>query len=236
MQVLLISSLYPPILGGAELQAQSLARELDSLGVRITVLTRSCKGAETQERDRGIEIFRTLRALPIGPLWGLTYMLSTHHWLRRLAAKWDLIHSQQIALHSCPTVRVARALCKPCLVRTSSFGQGGDLATLNAHRFGPHLVRELRGAARIIAQTAAGVEEIIRYQLPAERVRIIPNGVDLQRFCVQPWPNKTAAHPIRLLFVGRLSPQKGLDVLLDALSSMQSKAQFTLRIVGTGSL
>src|SRR5439155_12837451 len=54
MRVLLISSLYPPILGGAELQAQALARELNSRGVRMTVLTRPCPGEPMRDRDRAI--------------------------------------------------------------------------------------------------------------------------------------------------------------------------------------
>src|SRR5258708_7000007 len=143
MQVLLVSSFYPPILGGAELQAQSLARELDSLGVRVSILTRPCKGADAEDRDRGIQIHRRLSALPWGRVWGWPYMISTRGWLRRLHRQWDVVHNQQVGLHSWASVRVARALGKPCLLRFSSLGRGGDLAALNRHRFGHHLVKEL---------------------------------------------------------------------------------------------
>jgi len=234
MQVLLVSAFYPPVLGGAELQAQSLARELDSLGVRVSILTRPYKGEDAEDRDGGIQIHRRLSALPVGPLWGLTYMMSTQRWLRRLHRQWDVVHNQQVGLHSWASVRVARALGKSCLLRFSSLGQGGDLAVLQGHRFGHHLVKELRGARRFVALTRAGAEEIVRYQLPADRIRGIPNGVDLLRFPAQSWPDVARSDALRMLFVGRLSREKGLDVLLEALRQVKCRVSVSLRIVGSG--
>src|SRR5882762_11489576 len=234
MRVLLISALYPPVLGGAELQAQRLARELASRGVRVTVLTRPCAGEPIHDRDRDISIVRGLSAVAFGPLWGLTYMTSTHRWLRRLASDWDILHSQQVALHCWPSVRVARAQGKPCLLRFACSGPGGDLAVLRGHRFGSHFVDHLRGAGRLVALTQGSAEEIRRYHLPAERIRTIPNGVDLQRFAVQPWPQVDGSEALRLLFVGRLDRQKGLDLLLDALGMVKRPVGFKLRVIGVG--
>lgn len=234
MRLLLISSLYPPVLGGAELQAQRLARELDSRGVRVTVLTRPGAGQPLHDRDRDISIVRGLSTVALGPLWGLTYMRSTHRWLRRLASDWDVLHNQQVALHCWPSVRIARALGRPCLLRFACSGPGGDLAVLSGHRFGDRFVDHLRGAGRLVALTQGGADEIRRYGLPAERIRTIPNGVDLQRFDVQSWPQLEGSEALRLLFVGRLNRQKGLDVLLSALALVRRPESFRLRIVGVG--
>ena len=233
MQIVLVTALYPPILGGAELQAQTLARELHSLGARVTVLTRDYPGTSAQETDHGIEVVRGLSGLALGPLWGLTYMWSTYRWLRRTAARWDLIHAQQIGLHASPSLRVARALKRPCLLRCSSHGIGGDLAELRARRFGRLLVEQLRLASRVVALTPAGAAEVMSHRIPPERVRIIPNGVDLRRFGPQEWPAARDTDPLRLLFVGRLSREKGLDLLLQALKQAGA-AGFELRVVGTG--
>lgn len=56
------------------------------------------------------------------------------------------------------------------------------------------------------------------------RVLVIPHGVDIQQF--RPSSNGHA----RLLFVGRIDPIKGLDVLIDALRSI--KRDIHLDIVG----
>jgi glycosyltransferase involved in cell wall biosynthesis len=234
MRALILSSLYPPVLGGAELQAQKLARALVSLGVRITVLTQPCAGAPMHERDGDIRIIRALSSIALGPLWGLTYMMSTHRWLRRLASDWDVLHNQQVALHCWPSVRVAAVLGKPCLLRFACPGPGGDLALLRGHQFGRYFVERLRSAQRLVALTELGADEIRRYGLPGERIRTIPNGVELDRFSEQPWPQLGASEALRLLFVGRLSAQKGLDVLLSALATLRRPEIVRLRVVGAG--
>jgi len=233
MRILLVVPHYPPSLGGAELQAQGLARELDLQGVRVTVLTRPCANQEAVDTDRGIRIVRKLSALPVGPLWGLTYMMSTGRWTRRLSVAWDVIHNQQVGLHSWATAQAANSLHKPCLLRFACSGPGGDLATLSQYRFGHRLLAGLRTADRFVALTTGGARELAGSGFAVELIRTIPNGVDLLKFTPQLWP-RNAADAVRLLFVGRLRHQKGLDVLLDALSLVEQPARFYLRVVGDG--
>lgn len=64
----------------------------------------------------------------------------------------------------------------------------------------------------------------IRERHRETRVLVIPHGVDIKQF--RPSPNGHA----RLLFVGRIDPIKGLDVLIDALRMI--KQDIRLDIVG----
>jgi glycosyltransferase involved in cell wall biosynthesis len=234
MRLLLVTPQYPPILGGAELQAQRLAQAFAKAGVRVTVLTRPCPGQQGEDSDSGVRIMRKLSAVPLGPIWGLTFMRSTARWLRRLQSDWDVVHNQQVGLHSWASVREAIHLGRPCLLRFACSGPQGDLGELSRRRFGKRLVHGLRRAGRFVALTHGGASEIIRYGLAPERIRTIPNGIDLSAFKEQTWPRLTAADPIRLLFVGRLNHQKGLDVLLDALTLVRDPHRFQLRVIGSG--
>ena len=68
-----------------------------------------------------------------------------------------------------------------------------------------------------------------RYQLPPDRVRVIPTYVDTSLFapaqCEAPGPS-------RLLYVGRLEQEKNPGVLLDAVEGLKVE----LLMVGKGSL
>ncbi|HEY7838200.1 MAG TPA: glycosyltransferase [Terriglobales bacterium] len=62
-----------------------------------------------------------------------------------------------------------------------------------------------------------------------ERVHLIPFGFDWRAFS-GPRPRRDAGHPAQLIFVGRLVPYKGLDVLLRAMTTLPAR----LQIVGDG--
>ncbi|MGE5598180.1 MAG: glycogen synthase [Bacteroidota bacterium] len=78
----------------------------------------------------------------------------------------------------------------------------------------------LLAADLVIAVSAGMREDVIRtYPVPPERVRVVHNGIDPGRFKPDPGRDALARRGVRepyALFVGRVSRQKGLDVLLDA--------------------
>ena len=63
---------------------------------------------------------------------------------------------------------------------------------------------------------------------------MIPAGVDVKKFT--PKIKIEVNTKVKLLFVGRLVNQKGIDVLLDALYKLDSKNLWSLNIVGDGPL
>jgi len=101
----------------------------------------------------------------------------------------------------------------------------------------------LQGADCIVAPTQAEVAQLQwLYQVDTRRVIVIPPGVDLCRF--YPIPPDEAKEVIgvtcadhMLLFVGRIEPLKGLDVLLDALAILRrrnvfERYSFCLTVIG----
>jgi len=98
-------------------------------------------------------------------------------------------------------------------------------------------------ADRIVAATTAEYAQLMwLYKVDINKVTIIPPGVDISKF--YPIPRDEAKEYIgippcerMLLFVGRLEPLKGLDVLIEAIGIMQQKGKlsenpFCLAIIG----
>lgn len=97
----------------------------------------------------------------------------------------------------------------------------------------------MRGATRharlILAATAS-----TRADLPAASLgrcrSMLENGVDTDVFRPMPWPAPPSAmNPLKVLFVGRLLPFKGVAMLLQAIAQVRAHNPVELAIVGAGS-
>lgn len=63
-----------------------------------------------------------------------------------------------------------------------------------------------------------------------DRIQVIPYGADITRSAKQ-WPRCRDA-PVRLLYVGQISPRKGIHLLFEALARIAS-AEYSLTLIGT---
>lgn len=117
------------------------------------------------------------------------------------------------------------------------------------HNLLPHMNRlqatvflELaRKADRIIAVSEAVAQTVQQIGVRAQRIAVVPNGVDLSRFDHYTNPAQfRTEHGIDaderiVLAVGRLAPEKGFDVLIEAFSSLRERlSDVRLVIVGEG--
>jgi glycosyltransferase involved in cell wall biosynthesis len=89
-------------------------------------------------------------------------------------------------------------------------------------------------AADVIVTTTPRIAEMLAWQhrLENERIRVVPNYVDVP----QAVPPFSARSPRRVLYCGRLEPEKRVDVLIRAMGLVA--ADFpgaTLRVIGGGS-
>ncbi len=226
-RVIHVAPYYPPHLGGMETVAREIAERTARAGVEVSVLTSAiprhastAPGTPPVHRCAAIEIAHT----PVMP--GL---------LSRLlgAPAGALFH-----LH------VAQPLT-PELVHLASWVRGIPYLAhlhLDVGRSGPlgfllpaykrlFLARVLRGAARVIVNTpddAALVSE--RYGVPPLGIAVIPPGVQL------PPPEEKRPPPGEtVLFAGRLSRQKNIPLLLEAMRLLRQRGRTTrLRIAGEG--
>jgi glycosyltransferase involved in cell wall biosynthesis len=134
-------------------------------------------------------------------------------------------------------MRLARQMGVPYVVKA----RGSDLHQLPASGSRRRRTAEaLRGAAAVVpvSSNLARIAEDLGAR--PERIHVLPNGVDFERFPMLPRQEARArlgqhADGALALFVGNMVPVKGVDILLDAMAAGGSK-RFRLAVAGDGKL
>jgi glycosyltransferase involved in cell wall biosynthesis len=246
LKILLLNSEYPPIGGGAGNATANLARELAGMGNEVTVVTTrfdSCPHDEWQPGINGAK-FRVYRVPALrrrrdrsGALEQAIFILGATWGTAQLLRKGK--PNVVIAFFGVPSGAVALFLQFlfgdiPYIISL----RGGDVPGFRPydfalyHRIISPFLRFIWLRASAVVANSQGLHDLAEAFDRKVIIQIIPNGVDIQRF--SPGMQMREWHPPRLLFVGRIVYQKGLDLLLEALGSLQS-LPWQLTVVGDGS-
>lgn len=78
--------------------------------------------------------------------------------------------------------------------------------------------REALAAGHCLAPSDYVRDTLVAVGVPAERISVLPYGVDVERFRPRAGPRPPGA--LRLLFIGQISPRKGIAYLLEAVASL----------------
>jgi glycosyltransferase involved in cell wall biosynthesis len=233
-----ILSHFHPRASGAERQALAQGAELARRGHVVRVVTRAIPGELPDETIDGVRVHRWIRTSELGPLFGISFVCGVVLALRRLRAEYDLIHTHQ-GLWEAIAAGVARPFLSgaPTLIQPASSGYYGEAEELARTRGFPTL------RALILRNTAfAAISGDIERQWlalgvpPAKLIRMA-SGVDARHFRpgpVDPKIEATLPPRPRVVFTGRLHPQKNLGVLLGAWPAILKATGASLVLVGDG--
>lgn len=243
LKVAFIIARYPPLSGGAEAQARSLAQSLAARGVEVTVLTRAYPGLRASETLNGVTVSR-LWAPGSGLLASVAFSVSLLFTLLRNRKAYDIYHIHLASSHAIPAGFLGPIPGIPTILKFGATREFGDIGTSRNKLGGRWKLDFLKRRINAFVCTSREmVAEVTAEGFDASLTHLIPNGVDTASYSpVSPAEQADLRAKLGLdsrpvaLFSGRLEPQKGLETLLEAWKLIVAKhPDALLMLAGSGS-
>ena len=258
MKICIFTETYYPVMGGGETQAQLLAEGLISNGHSVLILTRRSDASLKKHEKHGKVDVHRLAPVGSGQLkkWGL--LLSSLPKLIKLRNQYDLIFVSGYRIIGLAAVFVGKLLKKQVVLKADSQGEmTGDFFESGLKKFSvsksSFLFRSFIGFRNVILKKADAFSAIsteiasewISSGIPSERVHLIPNCVDTNRFFpVNSNQKISLRNKLNIpqdskvcIYTGRLVSYKGLPLLLKVWKDLRHKYKNILLILaGTGGL
>lgn len=207
----------PAVAGGAvNRRWQGVAEAFAAKGHQVTIWCRSYPGQPPQEKINGVHYCRR---------GGLSQSTNIY---------WDLIKDLVYALQSTPTLPPADItvindfwlpIFAPFITQLGKIVVNAARVPKGQYRFYTHVDR--------FVAVSHPIQDKIAQQCPraAGRTVVIPNPINTQVFSPPTQPREHTEKEI--LYVGRIHPEKGIDVLVEAFALLsQSISTAKLKILG----
>lgn len=244
MKITFVSYIYPyPNRGfnpGIERVIGEISHALADKGHEVNVITTYRNGGiEPKEIDRGVNIYRIndLRNIfgKIGSIFSLD-LLSINFFIREykdLLQNSDVIHIFTPFLVDIPNVPLISHFHHDEIIR-----QKLEYFYLPFSKYLWNITYQRSDA--IISVSEYSAKSLIKNNVPKNKIHVVPNGVDISKFHpgidTKELKEKFGGMNV-LLYVGPVTPRKGLQYLIKALPKVLTKHKNTLLvIVGNGDI
>ena len=249
MKIALVTGAFLPHLGGVEMGAYHLAQQMRALGHSVHVITsRTPRALPTEDMVDGIPVHRlgfylyrdSLKSLGACLLWAPA---ACRRYARLISEHAFDVVNVRFFYHSAFFTYLLLPLLQRRNVRVVVTLEGGDAPNIPedyraCHRSEARALDwaafRLLPAADAVTAVSKELRQTTLHRIPElrGRVHVIPNGVDPSFFLPGPF-----CHSTSIVSVGRLSREKGFDLLIRAFASVHtSLPQWRLVIVGDGPL
>ncbi len=243
LRILLVIYAYPPVLGGSEIEAQRVASALLRRGHKVRVL---CTGGPEMPQTRewtvplGVPV-RMLTSRSAGTTRDRIFAANVawNIWADRRS--YDLVYFLMQGLHLATGMPAARMAGKAIVLKISGSSIIPMMQKTGTGRFELSLLR--RWNVPVMLLNDGMVEEALAAGLSCEQLVWMPNPVDTEEFS-PPAPGEASAwrqsHEIDpnsriVIYVGRLSPEKGLRGLIKGfVLAARDAPGLVLLLVGDG--
>ncbi len=228
---ILVNGLPPQLLGGTEIATGEIAKQLARLGHEVHVITCVNSGVTKYDIEQGFYVHHA-KSIGIPILDSITNFINTLLIVRRINP--DIMHAQMVLL-GFHVWLIKKLLKKPYVI----YGRGSDIYIYLSPRLRKLLAKlALTDADAVIALTNDMKQAL--QKLHRREVILIPNGVDIDKFSTLSREEARSKFNIKdnermLIFVGRLTPIKGVRFLIKAMALIrQQHLGVRLLIVGDG--
>ena len=244
-----------PLHSGYTFRTLALLREQRRLGWQTFHVTSPKQGGngELHEEVDQLHFFRTPaaagRALPPG-LGELALMRRLQRRLAEVAeqVRPHVLHAHSPVLNALPALRVGRRLGIPVVYEVRAFWEDAavDHRTTTEGSLRYRLTRALethalRRADHVFTICEGLRRDIVRRGIAVDKVTVIPNAVDIERFEPGGARDETLARSLGIAgavvigYIGSFYAYEGLDLLLDALPSLlRQRPDARVLLVGGG--
>jgi glycosyltransferase involved in cell wall biosynthesis len=237
VKILILNSEFPPVGAGAGNASAHIARLLAEGGNDVAVVTTAFGSLPPHEILDGVRVFRgparrarrdrSTALEQISFIAGATY--------RCIRLRSDLNPDVVLAFFGLPSGAVGwmlkRLFAFPYVVSL----RGGDVPGFRPydfwlyHKIAVPFLRTIWHDASAVVANSEGLRTLARAFDPSVEITIIPNGVDTAQFARA---GREKAVP-RILSVGRIVHQKGLDLAAQALAGLQDLV-WDWHVIGDG--
>lgn len=238
MRLLFVTQDFPPDIGGIQTYSWEVAHRLTDRAFSLHVVAPARPGAASLDAKGPFSISRVSGRPDLLPLTGLFPVCRAAQHRKpdvALHAQWQTVGTSVLAraLTGWPRHIACAAHGRELLF--NPFDGLPVLSALYSH-FRRWTLSQVDAALPVSRYTAGFLRAM---GVPPQRLRVVPNGTDPDRFHPQPEASVRARLGLEdcsvLLTVGRLVPRKGVDTVLRALPRVaENVPNVTYLVVGTG--
>jgi len=244
-------SLHSIAVGGIAAHVTELAAALERRGHEVHVFTRLGEGQSTHEICDGVHYHRC--PIDLDPDFVTEVAQMGNRFIHFMAeteahqgAAFDVAHGHDwLATKALVQAKNTHGRPTVMTVHSTEYGRCGN----QFHAGQSERVRQFEREGTFVADRVITVSSYLadevrwQYEVPGQKLRMVPNGIHCHRFDGYIDPGQTRGHygvgPLNpmVLFVGRLSTQKGPDLLLEAVPEiLHHRGDTNFVFVGDGDL
>jgi glycogen(starch) synthase len=240
---------YPPrIIGGISRVVEGLSKALASLGVEVHVVTTDMPGTPLEQNDGNVRIHRVTVDAP-APNFHTWVLLMNHFFSKRVGrlarevGGFDIVHVHDwLVLPSGAEVKSFLGCQMVSTLHSLEFKRAGGISSPEGQMI-DSMEWWITYESGIVIVCSGSMKEDSKwkFKVPEDKIWVIPIGLDPKKFTdAKPQRDQVRARygvgngESIILYVGRLTHQKGCEFLIRAFPSVVKYNNAKLLIVGEG--